>query len=176
MKFLILLAIFIESITAQSIFCIYSGTQSSYTCNLVLNNPEGYDNFTEIVGIHLSNLEDLHVQIVTIASGISPNFPRIICDKFRNTRFINFQNVHLEEIGLNSFYNCQVLSVLNLGNNAINRINKYAFVRNTELTTLTLSKNQINSIDSSFFSRMSTLTNLNLDNNPLGDMPVDVFR
>lgn len=177
MKFLILFAIFgIHSTTAQSISCIYQGVATAYSCTLIINNPNGFDNFTDITGNHLLGLDDIHVQSVTADFGISSNFPRIICDKFVNARFIRVQNIHIQEIGENSFFNCQVLNTLNLINNEIKSIHPNAFVRNSVMDTLTLSSNQLSLNDSTIFNSNLLLTSVNLDNNPLGDLPLEIFR
>lgn len=180
MKFLILLIIFgINLIAAQSppsIYCLYSGGISTYSCQLLIQNSDGFNGFTEINGTHFTGMTDSNVLSITEAFGISTNFPSIICQSFRNLRFISVQNIQIYEIGESSLYNCQNLLVINFARNNIHLIDPNSFTRNLALDQIILSNNFLTINNETLFNGQTQLTTLNLDNNPLRDLPENIFR
>jgi hypothetical protein len=101
----------------QSIDCIYT---DNYQCLIILNNPQGFDNFTSIGGAHLQNRTNADVTVVSSYTGTSLNVPSIICEQFPNLIEITLTGRGITTLTERSFAECKVIKRIHLWNNKIN--------------------------------------------------------
>ena len=124
-----------------------------YMCDFKIQNPNGQNNFTDIVGWHSWFKGDGNVQATVAMSGsYSINIPAIICSKFYNNVWIDLRSIGIKLIDYYSVRSCKNLQYLDLNNNKITDVNYQAFTNNLELRTLLLYYNQISrNVKASFF-------------------------
>lgn len=119
--FILFLACAIKLIYSQSIDCVYSGT-TTYGCDLVLNNPQGFDNFTTIGGTHLPGKNDSDVVEIYSYNGTTRNFPSIICEKFPNLVQISVTGVGIRNVSERSFAGCTKATYIGLDSNSLTSV------------------------------------------------------
>lgn len=198
-----LLNIFVHLAKSQNevIKCNYylQSYSNRYQCDLLIQNPNGLNNFQDISGTHLDGKTDNDVNGVYINyNSDSLNFPSIICDKFKNLGSVEISG-EVQEIHDYSLKNCINLHSLSISGN-IKKINKNAFTENinlldlrisqTELTTLpvyvfpklgnsltflSLSYNKLNNVKLEWFKALEHLETLRLDNNEIEELPLNIF-
>ncbi|KAL7043469.1 hypothetical protein ACKWTF_001525 [Chironomus riparius] len=184
MKLKVLLSTFIfvlkfSSIVSQVAFfiCFYHLSSSGYACELEFFNPNGLNNFEDIDGMHLPGFtDDDVVELNLFVRTNSPNIPAIICQKFRNLRFINLGQNTFQRVDDYSFSNCTSLSFLILQDNEISFINERAFIRNSELRTLHMSFNLIKALPENLFQNQINLDFIDFNNNLISDLPTSIFK
>ena len=135
MKFVIILLFVIKLNTIYSqngaIRCNYFMSEHGYACNLHINNPNGWNNFTEITGVHMTNMGNADVRnIVRLSSSSTTNIPSIICDTFPFTTRMDLRVIRIERIDEYSFKSCKNLSYLEFFSNRIAHIDEFAFSTN----------------------------------------------
>lgn len=69
-------------------------------------NKNGFDNFTEIGGIHLEGLTNENVAAVIRINGVSSIVTSIILDTFPNLLRITLYNTGLTDVGYSAFNGC----------------------------------------------------------------------
>ena len=91
MSLRVLLSIFIlvasttaQNVTIPTLECIYAMTGAGYVCNLRADNPNGLDDITSIVGVHLEGRSDSDVVSIYRTWGSTANVPQV--DFYRNLR------------------------------------------------------------------------------------------
>ena len=176
-KLLVLIVLInFRSSFGQSLSCTYSGSSSTYSCSLSIQNPNGFNNFTSIGGTHLTGMTDNDVKYITRSSGSTTNFPSIICDTFQSLLEISFGSYGIQMIDENAFKSCKKVKSLSLSSNRISKIDENAFVENTELDYLTFNVNQLSEVPENLFKNQYKLNELRLCTVPLPDMPKNIFN
>ncbi|XP_070489905.1 leucine-rich repeat-containing protein 15-like [Chironomus tepperi] len=175
--FLLVFIILVKSQSSQSqtVACDFTETVNGYTCQATINNINGFDNITIIDGQHLPNKGDADVKSIISSGPVSPNIPRIFCDKFTNVESIHFLLFNIQRISVNSLWNCRNLLTLDLHMNQIEVIDQLAFINALKLTRLDLQQNKIATLPNIVFFTLSNLTNLNLGGNQLSTLNPDWF-
>lgn len=177
MKILIFLVFCASRVIAQDISCTYevgfNGT-TSYACLMTINNPNGFDSFTEISGEHVSGWTDTSVSDVIITSGVTPIIPQVICQKFPQLSRFNAANfpVGIQMLSETSFSGCASLQSVRL-HGEITSIHPSVFVNNLSLrhielglVLMTLIPREILGLRAEFFSIAAPLLN---------NLPADFF-
>lgn len=175
MKILIFL-LCATKILAQNISCNYAIVSSRYTCNMIVNNPNGFDGFPHISGEHLEGRSNNDVIDIKVTSGTSPIIPQIICQQFQALRrfVIGDSQIGVRTISENSFKDCPWLDVITVVS-PVTTIHLNAFQNNLRLVNI-----QFNSI------QMATLPSKLLRTNSisafhcisclwLSDLPLNFF-
>lgn len=174
---LILIIVSFEKFYGQSsLSCGYVDNDGVYSCNLDINNPNGFDNFTEIMGEHEPGYLDEEVAIVSAVLGSkSTNVPSIICERFVNVKTIELNSIGVTKIGENSFKECNKVEKISLKRNSITEINELAFNKNLELNNLALDTNQLTSLPGNVFDKQIKMRYLYLKGNKILDLPDEIF-
>jgi hypothetical protein len=147
MKFLLLLIFSIftsnQLTSAQDLSCQYQigfNGSMAYTCLMSINNPNGFDSFSSIGGEHLPGWSDSSVWDVIFTSGISTNFPQIICQRFSSLQVIDASfPLQLTTLSASSFSGCMGLQRLVL-NGRITSIEAGIFQNNIGLSSIELGR------------------------------------
>ncbi|CAG9798432.1 unnamed protein product [Chironomus riparius] len=148
-----------------------------YMCDFKIHNPNGQNNFTDIVGWHSWFRGDGNVQATIVMSGsYSINFPAVICNKFYNNIWINLSSIGIKFIDYFALRSCKNLQYLDLDNNKITDINEMSFIYNLDMRTLLLYSNQLSTLPESVFGKLKKLTTLKLNNNKLTQLPQNIFN
>ena len=161
----------------QVLSCSYrNDANKGYTCGLTIQNPNGFNNFTEIGGTHLAGKTNEDVQYVLGVYGSNTtNIPSIICEKFQNATGIELRIIGIDNIDENSLKNCKQLTYLELYGNKISKIDEKSFIENLELQTLYLNGNQLTILPENVFANQHKLITLWLDINKITDLPENIF-
>lgn len=86
---------------------------------MTFNNPTGFDEFTEVTGVHLPGFTNDQVVDLFATSGVTANFPQIICQQFRNLEQAILSVPSLTTVSENAFRNCANLRAISIGFNMI---------------------------------------------------------
>ncbi|XP_070495302.1 protein artichoke-like [Chironomus tepperi] len=180
-KLLIVLFAIFGSTLSQSINCEYNvrqyGGDSSYACTLALDNPQGWDNFTQIGGRHFPGMNNVFVTtVIARYLSVSRNVPQIICSQFPHVTYIDLSSSQIEDVDENSFRGCRNLDWLRLYNNRIARLPENLFVHNRHLKELDLQRNLLTTLPENLLANQVALEALFLDFNPITTFPSGVFR
>jgi len=180
-KILLLFSLFFGSAPAQDIHCNYRDWYFDgiwhYTCDLIIQNPWGFDNFTTIGGTHLPGRTDANVVLINRQyPSISTVFPKILCTQFENLNEIDFASLGLERIFEDSFSSCVNLETLWINWNLIEDVHERAFVRNTKLSLLDFSHNMITDFSENTFDSLVNLKELIISDNPFESIPDGLFK
>jgi Leucine-rich repeat (LRR) protein len=154
-----------EKFSEISISCTYS-VSVPYTCDLTINNPDGFDNFTQISGNHVGNRQDSDVSSIYGYNQNTVNVPVILCQQFVNVREIYLQLSNIRVITERSVENCGNLQILQILQNHLQTIPDNIFVNNPNLHTVSLYANEIQEIGENTFTG-SQIQALYLDYNSL---------
>ncbi|XP_037025228.1 leucine-rich repeat-containing protein 15-like isoform X6 [Bradysia coprophila] len=178
MKLLIFICLLLAVARAQdpSLSCNYRSFNQIYQCELFINNPNGFDNFTEIGGIHLEGFGDDDVNSIYNRYGSTTILPRIICDTFRNITLFQLFRSQLTEINDNAFSGCSQIRQLFLFSNQINSISENAFATLRETDYIGLDDNFLTTLPKNVFANQQNLTDLMLNFNSFNDLPAGIFR
>ncbi|KAL7043461.1 hypothetical protein ACKWTF_001519 [Chironomus riparius] len=173
----LLIAVFLHESHGQDLLCYFRSTGPfSYVCDLLIQNPTGFNNFTEIRGTHLPGRGNEHVtSVLRVSSSISTNIPSIICNSFINARDIDLFSIGIERINEDSFRNCTSLTNLNLGGNNIVEIEERSFSNNLLLDILSLPGNRLTTLPANIFANQRLLHALILSRNSLTELPNNIF-
>ncbi|XP_037025156.1 leucine-rich repeat-containing protein 15-like isoform X4 [Bradysia coprophila] len=178
MKLLIFICSLLTIAAAQdpSLSCNYSSINQVYRCDLSINNPNGFDNFTEIGGIHWEGFTDADVSLIAVDSGTTRNVPQIICATFPNIISFSMSGVQLTAINDDAFSGCSQIRRLYLYSNRINSISENAFVNLREVNYIGLDTNILTTLPENVFKNQRNLTDLSLSWNSLSELPTGIFR
>ncbi|XP_037025194.1 leucine-rich repeat-containing G-protein coupled receptor 5-like isoform X2 [Bradysia coprophila] len=178
MKLLILICSLLAVAVGQdpSLSCNYRSANQIYMCELFINNPNGFDNFTEIGGIHLEGFSDADVNSIYRSGGSTTNIPQIICDTFPNINIFEIYGTQLTEINDNALSGCSQIRRLYLFYNRIATISENAFANLREVEFIDLGDNVLTTLPENVFENQQNLTGLSLNWNLLNDLPTDLFR
>lgn len=66
-----------QNVTVPTLECIYATTGVGYVCNLRADNPNGLDDITSIVGVHLEGMSDSDVVSIYRSWGSTANVPQV---------------------------------------------------------------------------------------------------
>lgn len=174
---IILLLVTTYVVAEPFLSCSYSLNRlnrDTYKCDLTINNPNGFNNFTEIGGVHLKNLTNGDVTELCIdpdSDSISTNVPTIICDTFPSLKWIELNFVGLTEIGDDDFASCSRIIRLRLNFNHIRSISEHAFNCLANLEVIDLNHNNLTTLTENVFVNQQKLTSLDLESNPFDDIP-----
>ncbi|KAG5668553.1 hypothetical protein PVAND_016491 [Polypedilum vanderplanki] len=166
---------------AQSIDCVYSTTVINnvqhYACNLEIENPNGFDEFQEIIGTHLEGRTNADVTYISHYHGSTTIVPQIICSQFPNLEIIDFDGFGVRTLTDTSFGGCRNARSINLFTNQISEISENAFANNPNLTFIDLSGNQLRTLHVNLFVNQQQLDMLELNNNSFTEnFPAGLFR
>ncbi|XP_037025220.1 toll-like receptor 3 isoform X5 [Bradysia coprophila] len=178
MKLLIFVCSLLTVAVAQepSLSCRYHSFNQIYQCELSINNPNGFDNFTEIGGIHLEGFTDADVDWIYRSSGTTRNIPQIICATFPNIDTLEIYGAQLTEINDNALSGCSQITRLYLSTNSINSISENAFANLRAVEFIDLGDNSLTELPENVFENQRNLTGLSLNQNSFNDLPTDIFR
>ncbi|XP_037042739.1 leucine-rich repeat-containing protein 15-like [Bradysia coprophila] len=179
MRLFLLICSLVTVAVAQepSLSCIYYNFgPTNYHCQLTIDNPNGFDNFTEIGGIHLEGFSNEDVDVLYIARGISSNVPQIICETFPNLFEFDFFNARLTELDDNSFSGCSQLGRLYLSYNRISSISENAFANLRAVSYIHLGDNLLTTLPENVFANQQNVTDLILSYNAFTEIPTGLFR
>ncbi|XP_070489948.1 insulin-like growth factor-binding protein complex acid labile subunit [Chironomus tepperi] len=207
MSFKILFVALIFSLNSQLIFCQneelscrYFEDTTGYNCELIIQNPNGFNNFTGISGDHMDGKTDSDVKAVSLHRSVTTNIPGIICEKFNNIQRARFESSGIERIDDYSFSQCKNLTILEVMYTMVKRIDRNAFKENSalerlsiddaELATmpnnvflnlgkklkfLSLQKNSFKVLKAEWFQSLVKLEELRLDFNEIEEIPENAF-
>lgn len=186
--------------------CVYDYQPESatgpYECVFSSRPFKNEQDVTSIIGTHFDGFDDDNVTTVRVPrSTVMPTAPTILCEKFKNLRFIIMSFVYLQQITDNSFSLCVKLEYILLTQNRLREITANVFEKNVELRTLLLSDNpslvrieknpfrnlgklnslelhrsQIEGINEETFQGLSNVTSLTLFTNRIPELPLNSFR
>ncbi|CAG9798447.1 unnamed protein product [Chironomus riparius] len=183
LKFFLPILIFlinVSSTLAQSeyISANYTLLYDYYYAHLTINNPNGLNNFNEIIGMdHMIGKSDNDVRVINrMTKTVSTNIPSIICQKYKNAINIDLQLIGFERIDDYSFNGCKNVTGIYLYGNKIATIHEKSFAENFMLQTLSLSNNKLTTLPENLFVNQQRLENLQLDGNLLLNIPNYIFR
>ncbi|KAJ6641776.1 Leucine-rich repeat-containing protein 15 [Pseudolycoriella hygida] len=159
-----------------SLSCRYVLYGEVYSCDFTINNPNGWNNFTGIGGIHLEGFTNADVDTVYRVSGVSTNIPTIICETFPNLNLIGLYFAGLTAIGDSDFASCSRITELGLSANSITSISSNAFASLPDLVDINLDMNSLTTLPENVFANQRNLRDLDLSLNPFHDIPAGVFR
>ncbi|KAJ6630884.1 Leucine-rich repeat-containing protein 15, partial [Pseudolycoriella hygida] len=159
-----------------SVSCVYYNFDEVYGCQLTINNPNGFNNFTAVAGIHLEGFTGNDVNVLFLSSGNSPNIPEIICETFPNVIVFDFYNAGVTQIDDDTFRACSSITQLHLYYNRISSISSNAFASLRSLRFLDLGANSLSTIPENVFANQQNLTDLSFYFNAFQDLPSGVFR
>lgn len=162
----------------QELRCVYAlRTYYGYTCDLIIQNPYGLNNFTKINGTHMSQMGNADVLALHGLNSFSntTNIPSIICETFTNIKDVSLEQMGIITIDENSFKNCIYLTRLYLPENKITTINANSFNRNTHLQDCYLYHNQLTTVPENLFVNSQNLRVVWLNNNKIIDLPKKIF-
>lgn len=168
-------------ISAQSegLSCYFAGVQT-YSCSLLIYNPNGRNDFRNINGTHLAGKSDADVLVLYRSyneDSLSLNVPSIICEKFKNLQEIDLSRVGVEmKIEEETFKNCRNLTFLNLSFNKISTFHENSFTENLNLERLYLDFNQLAFLNENLFINQHKLLSLTLGINNIQDLPKNIFK
>lgn len=91
----------------------------------------------------------------------------VIFEKYRNLLEAKFEDVFMEKIENDTFYNCEKLITLSLAKNNLSEIPENSFKNCSNIEKINLSKNRISTINSNAFNGLSHLKELNLEENKI---------
>lgn len=165
---------------SQELSCtFYYASYSGYMCNLLVDSPHGFNNFTKIIGVHKDGFtNDDVVRITGTARQTTPfllSIPSIICETFQNVVRIELMNIRFQIIDENSFKNCKNLSILILDENSMTQIDENAFIENLELEVLSMERNLFSTLPENVFANQQNLKRLVLDM-AVPHLPENVFN
>ncbi|CAG9798450.1 unnamed protein product [Chironomus riparius] len=180
----ILLVVLTLSINSQSIFsqteglsCRYFEDISGYNCELIIQNPNGLNNFTEISGDHIDGKSDSDVKVVNVHRSITTNIPAIICEKFNNIQRASFESSGIERIDDYSFAHCKNLTKLSIMYTMVKRIDRNAFKENLILESLIIDDAELSTMPNNIFSNASRkLKFLSLQKNSFKILKAEWFQ
>jgi Leucine-rich repeat (LRR) protein len=181
MKFIILTLLLASTSNAQDVIdCVYStfivNNVQHYSCNLHIENPNGFDDYASIPGTHLDGRTDADVTYLMRYYGMTTNFPQVICSQFPNLQFVNFIDFGLTTLSDTSFGGCASLTDVELFNNSISSITPNAFVNNRNLSYVDLGLNQLRALPETLFASQEHLNILELISNPYEEnFPAELF-
>lgn len=144
-------------------------------CNLIIQNPNGLNNFTEIDGTHLSGKGNNDVRTIESYSERTINIPSIICETFQYAIRIVLYKVEIQTIDEYSFKNCAKLSYLDLTENKITTIEEKSFINNIELESFYFWGNLLTTLPENVFEKQQKLKILWLTANKISDLPKNIF-
>lgn len=179
MKYLLVISSILTVAVAQqaSLSCTYFLVGATYACDLNINNPNGFNNFTEIGGIHFDGYTDADTELLYRGgSSASTNVPSIICETFPNLIRMQLYNIGLIEIDDSAFARCTRLNELGLSSNRIESISDSAFVNLLDIINLNLNDNALATLPENVFASQQSLATLDISFNGFEDIPVGLFR
>lgn len=171
--------LFTVAVVAQqpSLNCSYFLVGEMYACDLTIRNPNGFNNFTQIEGVHFQGYINADLELLYRGGGSeSTNVPSIICETFPNLRRMQLYNLGVTEIDDTAFIGCSRLSELGLSSNRISSISASAFVHLVDIRDVNLSDNLLTTLPDNVFTSQTNLTTLDMSLNPFHDIPVELFR
>ncbi|KAL7051773.1 hypothetical protein ACKWTF_004613 [Chironomus riparius] len=181
-KLLLVLFAFAGSTLSQRISCDYElrtiNGQQHYTCYMNIDNPTGWNNFTQVEGFHFPGLNNVFVTAIirNTANSSTTNIPEIICSQFPHVTYIDYSYLDLQEISENAFRGCRNLDWLRLYNNRISQFPENLFFYNRHLRYLDLEGNALTTLPENIFVSQLALETLDLSRNPITTFPNGVFR
>ncbi|XP_070495732.1 leucine-rich repeat-containing protein 15-like [Chironomus tepperi] len=134
----------------STIECIFDITSTGYRCNAIINNPTGTD-ITSISGQHLPGRTDSDVQIVSILSQNTRNFPGIFCRQFGNVREISIIQSNLELVESSAFADCRSIEQIIINENLVTSLPANLFANSPRLYHVSFLFNQISQIHANAF-------------------------
>lgn len=154
-----------QSSKGQSISCLYAQPSvfSPYTCNLSIQNPEGFQ-FDSVDGEHYPGQSDEDVTILWALNQNTLNIPRIICNQFPNLVNFSIINSQVRVLSSESFEGCQNVERVVLYNNQIQEIPEQSFSAAGNLRVLDINNNQLTTLHVNSFTG-TQLESLNLNFN-----------
>lgn len=179
MKLLLIISSILTVVLSQepTLRCSYYIYGNSYGCELTIDNPNGFNNFTEIEGIHLEGFTNVDIRrLSTSLRSASTNVPSIICETFPNLIELQLYNIGLTEISDTTFTGCASLTELVLSSNRISSIGSNAFVELVAITLIDLSYNALTTLPENLFANQQNLSTLDLSVNQFESIPVTLFQ
>lgn len=180
MKLVILFIFFIlksSSCQNEGLSCSYSiYNYNFYECDLLIQNPNGLNNFAYISGTHLTGKSDSSVSMIKITQkSNSPNLPAIICEKFKNVRSIDISMTGFEKLDQYSLKGCLQLESFIVINNELKVIDERAFELNTNIRKIMILSLSLNEIPERLFQNQLNLIDLSIAWTSISDFPSYTF-
>lgn len=113
-------------------------SETLYTCELTINNPNGLNNFTAIGGAHLPGYTNSNVELIYRVGGVTTNIPNVLCATFPNLLRMELYELGLTTITDISFNGCSRVNEINLTGNRITSISANAFASLPGLLSIVL--------------------------------------
>jgi Leucine-rich repeat (LRR) protein len=173
--FFLILTLFSVTVNCAGLSCVYHfHSDNGYTCDLNINNPNGFDNFTQITGTHQNSETDLTVDAIKITEGNSAIAPKIICEKFKNLKQIYYSDPAFERITSSSFSACTKVDYIWL--KYVSVIEANAFDNMKELTRISIAHSKITTLPSGLFDNAPKLYRVYISyNSMLTSLPSAIF-
>jgi len=106
---------------------------------------------------------------------ITPNIPKIFCDRFLNVETIFYVQLSIRSLGPDSFWNCRMLLNLNIWVNQIQDFHDLTFILSPQIKRLDMRQNRISNMTRTIFFPLSDMKILILEQNDLTFLNPDWF-
>jgi hypothetical protein len=139
-----------------------------------IDNTDGFDEFSTVNGTHLISKNDEDVNEVKVSNGISKNFPKIICEKFKNLELLDL-NIFSLKMENFSLFECENLKELKLVFSNEVKIN----LKNSKIVRLILEsssdRNSLN-FNPKWFQNLENLESLTFNDERVSKIPRNSFK
>jgi Leucine-rich repeat (LRR) protein len=147
--------------------CNSTEVNSVYIC--ILSNIKLLDHETNVSinGNHKKWYEDTNISRLQFISSTVYYLPPIVCQKFTNLEILDLDNIQLQEVLSQTFFNCTRMRTLLLTRNELAEIGYGIFDRMLNLVEINLAGNKLIHINAFAFYGLSRLRFLYIDKNNL---------
>jgi len=153
-------------VTAQVLHYSFKNVLSiEYRCEfLFVSLKKSFENGTELSTPHLPDKTDDDVDSIDFRHGsYAPTFPTMICEKFKNLKYINMDKGYASKVGDKTFENCTNLERLCLNVVTEETLWENFFVNNPKLRILKIFSISLKTLARSFLANVNeTLTELEI--------------
>jgi len=161
--------------------CVYSMLDNDYMCKFASTSARGIeseDDVSQIDGDHLEDKGDEHVVRLRkqLLSTEVPFIQTLFCQKYKNVKYIEFQQSTVKEITENSFKGCTNVVFLNLANNNLVEIRANAFTELVAVADINMPSNKIETIEAGAFDSLVNLKSMSFASNKLTQLDKNLFR
>jgi Leucine-rich repeat (LRR) protein len=169
---LLLLPVFGQSALVTARCRYYDHQILGYTCEVADLQFMAGDEL-QIAGIHMPGRDNGNVLTVEIVNSTVEVVPQQFFIQFSILRRFNAQNVGMSV--LNRIRNCQTLQSLSLSHNKLDIIRGDTFADCTNLLSINLQNNLISNVERWALRGLSILETFNLNNNQMAALNADLF-
>lgn len=143
---------------------------------MALNNPDGFDNFTNVQGTHIGTYSDENVWTVLIFLGKSPIIPSVICQQFKFLNHIAVLGRGLEKLTEKALADCYFLESLGIEDSVV-EFHPNSLENNPFLGSIWISSTNIQTLPEALLQKNSMLNWISIfGNKHLRELPANFFK